>query len=66
MRFNGHGMVWDPETDSMLCRFNKDGVLDTEDEKVINKLVSLGYPCEGDGKHDKGRNGRAGRRKAAE
>jgi hypothetical protein len=43
MKFYGSGVVWDSFTQKRLCRF-VDGVYDTEDSTIINRLVALGYP----------------------
>ena len=46
MKFYGMGSVWDAENNKCLCRFNKHGEFETEDERTINILISLGF------KHD--------------
>lgn len=40
-------IVWDAETDSPLIRFT-DGVAETDDTNVTNKLKNLGYKVEGE------------------
>lgn len=40
-------IVWDAETDSPLIRFT-DGVAETDDTNVANKLKNLGYKVEGE------------------
>lgn len=40
-------VVWDAETGKALCTF-VDGVFETEDATVIEKLVALGYEHDGD------------------
>ena len=42
MRFYGNGVVWNAEEDRRLCKFNN-GVFNTTDQRVIDKLLSLGY-----------------------
>ena len=46
MKFYGVGIVWNPQADKALCKFEK-GELDTEDTEIISKLVNLGYAYEG-------------------
>ena len=41
MRFYGNGILWDPETDSMLCRF-KNGALESDDKVLNEKLIRMG------------------------
>lgn len=43
MRFTGRGSVWDNDKKRSLCKFDVKGILDTEDEYVIKKLLALGY-----------------------
>lgn len=40
-------MIWDAETDSPLIRFT-DGVAETDNERIANKLKGLGYMVEGE------------------
>lgn len=40
-------IVWDAETDSPLIRFT-DGVAETDDTTIANKLKNLGYKVEGE------------------
>jgi hypothetical protein len=52
MRFYGNGVVWDPDNDRRLCKFSKPtephgkGVFETDDERIIAKLIRLGYEHE--------------------
>lgn len=48
MRFFGpdNQIVWDGERGKALCRF-EGGVLETDDERTISLLTSLGYESEG-------------------
>jgi hypothetical protein len=46
MKFYGKGSVWDRANDKILCRFNLDGTLETENQRVSGILMGLGY------KHD--------------
>ena len=41
----GHNLVWNKKKDSLLCTF-KNGILETEDEFVIDELIKLGYDYE--------------------
>ena len=41
----GSNLVWDTDKDRLLCTF-KNGVLEIEDEYVINKLINSGYDYE--------------------
>jgi len=50
MKFYGVGAVWGGEDNKILCRFI-DGELETDDEKVIKKLLDNGYKH--DGKQEK-------------
>lgn len=43
------GVVWDAERDQPLIRF-QDGVAETDDQTVAERLRALGYTVEGDGK----------------
>lgn len=46
MKFIGNGLVWDNKKNTILCRFDKDGTLYTDDEYVISRLRESGYfPC---------------------
>jgi hypothetical protein len=36
-------VVWDPEKKRMLAHFNKQGLLATEDKRVIETLMAMGY-----------------------
>lgn len=47
MKFKGHGIVWNKDIDKPLCEFTN-GAFETEDPKIYQKLVSLGYEHEGD------------------
>lgn len=40
--FKGRGMVWDNETDGILCVF-KEGEFETSDLVTIRKLKDLGF-----------------------
>jgi len=40
-------MVWDAEHGKPLCRF-KNGVLETDDKTVADKLAAMGYSVEND------------------
>ncbi len=42
MKFYGHGIVWNPEAQKVLCRFI-DGELETDDESICSKLIERGY-----------------------
>jgi hypothetical protein len=44
MKFKVNGLVWDKERDKLLCQ-GVDGIVDTEDNEVVNKLIDLGYEC---------------------
>lgn len=44
MKFYGNGLVWDKVKSKPLCRF-VDGVFETKDTIMAQKLVSLGYNC---------------------
>ena len=46
MVFKGNGVVWDAERSRALCRFEH-GVLETNDSRVIDKLLELGYETGG-------------------
>jgi hypothetical protein len=50
MKFLGTGTVWNAETDKPLCKFKKTGIregyLETQDKKLIEKLKELGYKYE--------------------
>lgn len=46
MKFYGNGVVWDAKANKALCRFDKTGELETEDETIRARLIELGY------KHD--------------
>jgi len=46
MKFYGVGAVWGGEDNKILCRFI-DGELETDDEKVIKKLLGNGYKNDG-------------------
>ena len=46
MVFKGNGVVWDAEKGKALCRFEH-GVLETNDSRVIDKLLELGYETGG-------------------
>jgi hypothetical protein len=46
MRFFGKGVVWDSEKNKRLCKF-LNGSFKTEDERIIKKLIDLGYEYEG-------------------
>jgi hypothetical protein len=45
MKFYGNGAVWDAENQKPLCTF-VEGAIETEDARVIDKLVELGYACD--------------------
>jgi len=45
MIFYGNGHVWDKDRNSMLCNF-KGGELDTDNDRTIKILQSLGYKSE--------------------
>ena len=42
MKFYGNGVVWNPSTNSALCKF-KDGEFYTDNENIKSKLLELGY-----------------------
>jgi hypothetical protein len=42
MRFEGHGVVWDPKTNKALCRF-ENGFIETTDKRIIDGLKKAGY-----------------------
>ena len=42
MVFAGNGIVWNPETNSALCRFS-DGKFETEDKAHQKRLIDMGY-----------------------
>ncbi|MCJ7988950.1 hypothetical protein MUB15_06105 [Priestia sp. OVS21] len=42
MRFEGHGVVWDPKENKALCRF-VDSVIETTDKRIIDGLKKAGY-----------------------
>lgn len=41
-KYNGTGVVWDVEYNKALARF-EDGVFQTDDAGIIDKMNSLGY-----------------------
>jgi len=43
MIFVGKGSIWDSESNSILCKFNTAGLLETEDVVLIKRLKALGY-----------------------
>lgn len=43
MVFNGKGMIWDAESQDVLCKFDERGLFVTDDVKIIAKLEKLGY-----------------------
>lgn len=43
MKFYGTGIVWDRGHNRSLCRFSKNGVLETEDDRIIGLLLAQGY-----------------------
>lgn len=45
-KYKGHGVMWDGENNKALCRFDKNGELVTQDERVKAKLSELGYYAE--------------------
>ena len=47
MKFYGVGIVWNPKTNKRLCIF-ENGVLETEDEEVINQLIERNYKYDGE------------------
>jgi glutamate synthase domain-containing protein 3 len=49
MKFYGVGIVWNPKTNKRLCMF-ENGVLETEDEEVINQLIERNYKHDGEHK----------------
>lgn len=46
IKFYGNGVVWNPSTNNVLCKF-KDGEFETDNLNVIKALTEAGY------KHDK-------------
>ena len=48
MKFFGNGVVWDAERSKALCRFDKSGELETDDKRICDKLVELGYKHDGE------------------
>jgi len=42
MRFEGHGVVWDPKANKALCRF-EGGFIETTDKRIIDGLKKAGY-----------------------
>ena len=52
MQFKGNGRVWNPEANKPLDTF-VDGVYETEDEGIIEKLKSVGYEAEPEPKKKK-------------
>jgi hypothetical protein len=42
MRFEGHGVVWDPKANKALCRF-ENGFIETTDKRIIEGLKKAGY-----------------------
>jgi len=50
MKFYGTGAIWNPDTNSVLCRFKRTGLrqgeLETQDNVLIKKLKELGYKHE--------------------
>jgi hypothetical protein len=42
MRFEGHGVVWDPKANKALCRF-ENGFIETTDKRIIDGLKKAGY-----------------------
>ena len=46
MKFYGNGIVWDKEKNKRLCKF-VEGEFETDDNRIVNNLVDLGYKYEG-------------------
>lgn len=47
MKFKGHGHIWNPDKNKMLCSFSADDEYETEDEYEIKMLRRLGYENDG-------------------
>lgn len=47
MKFYGHGIVWNPEKNNKLCRF-ENGEYETEDSDTAKMLAMLGFKHDGD------------------
>ena len=47
MKFYGRGVVWNPNENKALCEFSKSGILETEDEGIIDALKKMGFKTEG-------------------
>ena len=47
MKFYGNGIEWDSLRDKPLCEF-QDGVYETEDYDVANRLIESGFRYEGE------------------
>lgn len=43
MKFEGKGIIWDAEGNRVLARFDKEGGFETSDERVIEKLIGMGF-----------------------
>lgn len=43
MKFYGCGSVWDASKGRVLCRFENNGELETEDEYIIERLIAFEY-----------------------
>jgi len=48
MKFYGNGVIWDAEKSKPLCRFDKSGVFETEDKRIMDILVNNGYKHDGE------------------
>lgn len=43
MIFTGNGKIWDQKRKGILCTFGPNGILDTDDTYVVDRLHELGY-----------------------
>lgn len=48
MIFYGHGVIWNKSQNRPLCKFDKEGKLETDNPVIIDILVDLDYPYEGE------------------
>lgn len=39
----GGGVVWDKESGTVLCQFDKNGICKTDDPAMIDKLRAIGF-----------------------
>lgn len=46
MKFKFNGIIWDKDKNAALCE-SKEGVFETDNKEIIEKLIALGYKGEG-------------------